>query len=331
MFAQLCATAFVAASLASIVTASATQDLQAAIRLVNEGDFEGALGPLAESVARLSAQQGLEDQVAMAQLYIATAHLGLNRLDEAKVAVAAAWRARPNMALDADAFPPTVLQLYALLRANKGKYPEGNGSRSKLPLVLAGVGVAAGGGVAVVAHDGATAPGMGIQITPLGYALMNVTEVAFTVSRSESAVDWEFGDGGTARGVRVSHVFSREGPFTVRATSGKEEASIQLIVRSLTGNWRFGGSGGILQVTQEGRLLKGSWISGNNTASRLSGSLEHPRRVRLVQGGECERDMHGDTDETIDRIQTTLTYERPACADCGIPGGIGCRYTLTRQ
>jgi hypothetical protein len=83
--------------------------------------------------------------------------------------------------------------------------------------------------------------------------------------------EWTFGDGGTATGPAVSHVFPGEGAFvvtvTARADSRSAESTVSVAARSLTGVWsRPGGPAGFdfyFELVQQGAVLSG----GNNSPS----------------------------------------------------------------
>jgi hypothetical protein len=160
--------------------------LKKGIAQVEEGDLENAVITLDDAVRRLSTEAGHEKDLATAHLYLAMAHLGLSRVENAKAEVLAAWRSNKELTLDRGKFPPTIIDMYEAARKEmkakqdqqakpatvkqepatqtppkqdaKKEEPKkaeaGEKHGSKAPLWI-GLGVAAvGGGVAAVAAGG---------------------------------------------------------------------------------------------------------------------------------------------------------------------------------
>jgi PKD repeat protein len=94
-----------------------------------------------------------------------------------------------------------------------------------------------------------TTPSLTAKITsvsPSGTAIVNATIVAMTgdvtPSTPNATFDWQFGDGATASGQTVSHLYTQEGSptITLRVSSGGSSATITqaIQVKSITGCWQ---------------------------------------------------------------------------------------------
>ena len=114
-------------------------------------------------------------------------------------------------------------------------------------------------------------PTVRIEVTPAGQAIAGVTRMSFTARAADlppgAMYEWTFGDGGTATGPVVSHVFPGEGAFvvavTARAGSRSAESTLAVTARSLTAVWsRPGGPAGFdfyFDLVQRGPVLCGAW------------------------------------------------------------------------
>lgn len=200
-----------------------------------------------------------------------------------------------------------------------------------------------------------------ISASPSGIGLENATRFTFSLdtnaSPPQTAFFWDFGDDRIATGgTTTTHVFTRSGSFTVRATAtngaGRATASMTVRVASLVGTWFATVTGhipysGVPITWVELRLnqplsvrcpwpcpslpLSASWIdsagcrAGPGTKSPyLYGSVDHPRFVTVgVEHLFCNYDsdfyLGGTADEEIRVITGACT------------GGPNCRFTMTRR
>ncbi|MEO8360214.1 MAG: PKD domain-containing protein [Vicinamibacteria bacterium] len=127
--------------------------------------------------------------------------------------------------------------------------------------------------------------------------LVSVTAVLFAARDPDTAnfdYEWDFGDGQTVSGTNVSHVFSREGTFTVTLTAlrrGSASRSVAgsftrpILVGSLTGIWQFESSSsqGSYQLIQAGTSISGVFNVGSSQGN-VSGTLANPRIVKMNVG-----------------------------------------------
>jgi PKD repeat protein len=149
-------------------------------------------------------------------------------------------------------------------------------------------------------HESSTspAPSLSLAVSPDGQALVGVTEVAFTATVSDSSggsinVSWDFGDGQTASGPSVVHVYAREGVFAVGVTvtsghGGSAAAGTTVTVGDLNGNWTLSQGGGKFyewgfDITQKGSTLGGRpyAVPDHGCTSDLAGTLTSPRTLRF--------------------------------------------------
>jgi hypothetical protein len=209
---------------------------------------------------------------------------------------------------------------------------------------VAGIGGAAAGAAAaavvLAGGDDPAVPTLTITPTPNGSGISDVTVFSFTAAGG-GATDytWEFGDGSTASGATVSHLYTREGTFQViaRASGANgQSATVSVTVGTLTGTWVTQAGPGLtfrLQMTQQGSSLTGDWIVEvapgapyTPNVSPLTGSVVSPRGVTLRQEGECQRTLDN---ATVDAALTSFTGAevfRP-----GGPPGCGSQGTNPSQ
>jgi hypothetical protein len=211
---------------------------------------------------------------------------------------------------------------------------------------VAGIGgAAAGAAIAAAAlgggDDPAAVPALTIATSPTGGGISDVTIFNFTVAGGSLAAPsytWDFGDGTTAAGGSVSHLFTGEGTWRVvvrAAASGREEsASSSVIVRSLTGTWLNTYSATTctprpehttcvsaerLAITQQGSSLSGQWtlefgypgFMQPPNVQGLSGTAASGRSVTISQRGECQRLMNGTFDAELRVLTGTYVFESP--------------------
>jgi hypothetical protein len=185
-------------------------------------------------------------------------------------------------------------------------------------LALGSVAVA-GGGAAVAlsprkdsssptANGGSDRPSNAeILSNPPGTALMGATQVGFEGSASGLGLTytWAFGDGATATGRVVSHVYASEGTFAVRLTvtnaAGSASASTSIAVRSLSGSWHYSLSSGFQSPVTI--VQTGAGFTGTGNGFTLAGSVTDPRVVNFtVQAGSCTETETGSSDSAVDRV-----------------------------
>jgi hypothetical protein len=133
-----------------------------------------------------------------------------------------------------------------------------------------------------------------ISVSPTGPALVGATILTFTATAADPeggalGYSWTFGDGSSASGQTVTHVFGSDGIFDVTLTvtddrGGSTTAVVAVDARSLSGEWTpfQNGVPGIDATI----VHAGSAISGESTnqccTHTFSGEVSHPRDIRLV-------------------------------------------------
>jgi hypothetical protein len=131
-----------------------------------------------------------------------------------------------------------------------------------------------------------------VTVTPTGTGIAAVTSFAFTSQGASDedgdslTISWNFGDGGTATGTTVSHVFANAGTFNVSATvsDGKTDAKapdLPITIRNVNGTWTSNLQGVIRTwtLTQAGTAVSGSYTSNAapGTPGNVSGTLSSLR------------------------------------------------------
>jgi PKD repeat protein len=148
-------------------------------------------------------------------------------------------------------------------------------------------------------------PTVNVSRTPDGTAIAGATAVVFTAAASDANGDaltltWDLGDGQTASGASVVHVYAREGVFAVAVTARDNRGGVTTVgssvtVGSLSGRW-------LLSEGGERFYERGFDIA--QTASDLNG------RPFSVPDKGCLGDLHGHV--TSPR---TVRFDFAACDD----------------
>lgn len=213
-------------------------------------------------------------------------------------------------------------------------------------LVIGGVGAAgAAVGLAAAATGGGNGAGAsgtsvtpaadipgGIQVAPSGTLLASATAASFsTQSREPGTYEWSFGDGVTAAGTQVSHIYSAPGAFvaalTIRDSRGNAVASARTTVTAglLSGNWTLvtGAAGNpacYATLTQAGSSLSGIYCASDPSETIPRGRVSDPRHVALTVHFPCtgagqpgDAEYEGDADPTLNQIALRLTSRSTSC------------------
>ena len=217
-------------------------------RQYSEGNFEEAVFSLDTAVRRLAARPGEDRGLSTAYLLLGAAYLGLDQETLARAKFRRALGLDPQLTAQAEEFPPRVIKVLEEVRLELTAAKRRRGARKLL--VVGGLGAvgAVGAGVAFGGHAPENrAPSGSIGVALEGQAIAGVTDVEFGATGADPDGDpitfsWDFGDGGTASGPSVTHVFTREGTLVVTLTvtdaaglSGTSTLSVSS--RSLNGVW----------------------------------------------------------------------------------------------
>lgn len=204
----------------------------------------------------------------------------------------------------------------------------------RLPLVSIAVGALACG-----LADGPSAT-LAVRVSPDGLAILDVTRMTFTAEAAglsgEPTFTWDFGDGSTAHGATVTHVFHASGArqVTLVAVQGSRRmtASVPMTVRSLDGRWERSeglGPAGFpfsFPLVQRGNVLTAEINSPSLCPSfspsfslphgTIRGTVSHPRSVQWTLSCVGEREFTGEVHPELDAItggfvpNQRLTYLR---------------------
>lgn len=192
--------------------------------------------------------------------------------------------------------------------------------------------VLAGGLLSACANDGSNpvSPDWSVVASagPAGVAVVDVTNVvlrADAVSPRPGALGyaWSLGDGTSAGGPIVSHVYSAQGVFEAKVTvtdaSGDSRtAAVAVTVRSLSGHWtplQNGVAGLDAVIVQRGSAISGQ--SANDCCTHTySGQVSDPRAVVLAfRFSGCRNETRTFTGTVSDDLNSiTLTG-----SNCNVP------------
>jgi PKD domain-containing protein len=327
----------------SLLAAEPVSELAVGIERVREGDFEGGLLTLDGVARRLVTERGPAKDLAQAYLHLGIAYLGLRQDALANAKLRQALRQDRDLHLSPDEFPPRVIRALeearrglaeaaALEKAAKSKRGAGG-------MLLLGLGGAAAAGIAVTAIHSETPnrpPTAAMTISPEGQAVTFVTKLTFVGTASDpdgNAVtyNWRFGDGISASGQTVTHVYDTDGTFEVTLTVSDGASAVtvdsRVAARTLTGTWRLAEPGyrdtRAFELRQTGAFLAGNAVLGNAVRPNISATsrVMDPRDVTLSHsdavglpsppGGFCRLDIAGQLGPNLDVITAVET-----CSNC---------------
>lgn len=267
-------------------------------RQFGEGDFEAAVFSFDSAIRKLSSEPSRKQALVEAYLYLGASYVGLDHEDAAKGKFREALLLDPRLRIAPDQFPPKVTKIFDEQLLKQTAAGQKRGARKFLILG----GLAAAGGVGIAASNrGSAAPGnrspsATISVLPAGTAIAEVTILSLTASASDPDGDpvsyqWEFGDGTTAAGSAVTHVFRSERCFEVRLSvedgrGGRTGTVTRVPVETLNGLWEVGvlpGVNAFIRCTQGGTSLACPPASARDTRllgiQRAEGTLADPRRL----------------------------------------------------
>lgn len=158
------------------------------------------------------------------------------------------------------------------------------------------------------------APSIGLQAaTPITFASQGAGGGSGTLTYT-----WNFGDGTTATGPLVTHVYNTSGVFTVKldVSDGKKSAAAaaaSVTIRSLAGAWRgtlAGALGVTLMLTQNGSVLTGAYTD-QAASGPVTGSVRPASpRVNLAISPTGFAPASYAADPTADVNTLTGTYRQ---------------------
>ena len=138
-----------------------------------------------------------------------------------------------------------------------------------------------------------------LDVSPTGGAVVGVTVVTFTaLSPAGMSYQWNFGDGSTASGQVVTHVYSASNTFMATLTASNGSTAQNAVpVASLTGSWANVENTGLFQWTL---TQNGSSLTGTDNAAQVSiqGTVSSPRHLVIQDGplaltGRVEEGLNG--------------------------------------
>jgi hypothetical protein len=169
---------------------------------------------------------------------------------------------------------------------------EGSGRRRAVYLAAAGAG---GLAAILLLRGGNEAPRPGsVGVAPAGVGIASVTDFTFTAQGGEDpeggelSYGWDFGDGSNGSGPSASHIYRREGSYTVTLTVSNGEdsarATASVTVGSLSGVWvsRLAGVTRTWTITQNGSSFSGTFTHSQLGGGTVRGDLSPPRSMSAI-------------------------------------------------
>jgi len=165
---------------------------------------------------------------------------------------------------------------------------------------------------------------------PDGTAIVAVTVMSFTATATNltsPTYAWNLGDGSSASGPTVTHVYAAEGTFTATVTAtgaeGAVNASASVSARSVTGIWVEVGAVNrdpfVIELRQEGTVVTGQYTQSPGYSNELSGTLADDRELSILESGVCQNAITGEFSATL----MALEGEECHAGSCPDPG---CRH-----
>jgi hypothetical protein len=151
------------------------------------------------------------------------------------------------------------------------------------------------------------------------------------IEDAPAPIAWDFGDGATATGPSVSHVYTSLGTFRVTGFASNAKGRIGVVdttvtVNTLTGRWQLANTGSIFNFVQTGNRLTGTYAvpaPGTGT-STFSGTFQHPLpapQIALTLAGPPAGILNANVGGDLNSMSVSLS-------GAGFPFGL---TTMTRQ
>jgi len=173
------------------------------------------------------------------------------------------------------------------------------------------------------------APVGSVALSPAGAPIAGATALTFTATASDPdgdavSLSWQFGDGQTASGATVGHVFAEAGTYAVVLTASDSHGeatklNTSVVVKGLAGDWLdIGGKVGFT-FEQHGSNVEGIKASEREGNAAVRGSVQNPRSLSLeltyAYYPSSQLDYYrcyyeGALDDTGDQFRLTFNYKR---------------------
>jgi hypothetical protein len=329
------------AGLASLPAETPEQALAAGVDDVQQGRYAAGLLKL-DSAAR--AWEGRPEHAAeraRACLYLGVAYLAMDQPSLANRRFREALQADEALTLSPDEFSRRVRRTFEAVRAElvaeKTARAVARKSLLKRPLAVVALGGAAAAGIAlaIAPHERDNRPPVARidDVRPAGTPIVDLTRVTLAASAQDPdgeplRFQWAFGDGETAEGPQVTHVFRQAGVLTVTVTVRdgltSTSASTAVTVRDLNGAWDA--SPPVLRVQQfvlsqrAGGLTAMVQLDDGSQGFSVSGqsSLRDPRGVGFgfraySAPNTCLMTFAGETDAAVGTLSGRLSCASDGC------------------
>jgi PKD domain-containing protein/PEGA domain-containing protein len=223
--------------------------------------------------------------------------------------------------------------LHVTLTPDSSGAPGGSWFARRKWVWIGAAGGGAGAALFLTQRQGA-APTAGTVIASPAVGLQSGTAIAFASqgasveSGQPLEYSWEFGDGITASGALVTHVYETSGTFTARltVTAGKKSATVvssPVTIRSVTGAWRgtLAAVNTMLTLAQSGASITGSYQESGVTGTVVGTVRATAPRINLtISTPAYSATYAADPDTAVDVL--TGTYREQ---------GLTLGWVLSRQ
>lgn len=165
-------------------------------------------------------------------------------------------------------------------------------------------------------------PTAGINVSPQAQAIVAVTPVALAAIANDADGDaltftWDFGDGVKGTGQNTTHVYAREGAFTIILTvtdgrGGSTTVNATVTVRSLSGSWHSAARGYYFDLRQDGTRITGLLVGYTpgpvyyRNPFPLTGTVAANREVSFALNVDGGFNFLGTAESVLDSITGTL-------------------------
>ncbi len=262
------------------------------VRLVNEGDFEAAARVLEGAVAKLRGVAGREGALGEACLYLGVAAIGMGDEAAARTHFRAALDAQPGLKVRPKEVSAKAARVFEEVRLERAAAARSRTRRTALKWGLlgatAGVGAGLAGKAVIGSNPIANRPPsyVGIGISPYSIHFLagttSITAIADCTDQDGDTLtySWDWGDGATATGVRVSHVYQNAGTYGLKLTAtdpsgAAASGSLNLRVVSVFGQYRSPDGSKTYSLDHSGR----NWTLRGADGSVSSGTFSDPYHI----------------------------------------------------
>ena len=215
-------------------------DVAKGIKLVEDGDYDSAILTLDNASRRLAMDPKAAADLSQAYLYMGIAFVGKGHDAAAKAKFREALIQIKGLTLSADKFPPKVINVFEAAReevrheAQRGFVPAEVKGKSKLPVIVAGVGLAGAAAVVVASRGDAPADDNASDVTTFPDQVLerfSVRDYAVEAKRAgtlEAKVEWV--EDRMLLGLSIANLTAPETALATGLQTAAKQTSLSLAV-----------------------------------------------------------------------------------------------------